>query len=86
MPKVLTSISFGFSDTNMEIDSRYFHYQEEYKPINIFELNEDKINENFDFPTYESYEENKRLVLIKNKENYGYAGGIMLVSNSQLKI
>ncbi|MEM3403462.1 MAG: glycosyltransferase family 2 protein [Nitrososphaeria archaeon] len=44
--------------------------------IKIFEINENEAKiGSFNLALYEKYDPNRRLILIKNKDNYGFAGG-----------
>lgn len=47
------------------------------KPIKVFEITEDKARNNkfLDKEKYEASKPNKRMILIKNNDNYGFAGG-----------
>ncbi|MEM0203273.1 MAG: glycosyltransferase family 2 protein [Archaeoglobaceae archaeon] len=58
----------------IKVKSKFFDYDPSNKPIKVFEVSEDEL-EKFDFPSYERCENNRRLILIKNKENYGFAKG-----------
>ena len=61
----------------IEVNSKFFKYTSDNKPIEIFEISEDEARNNkfLEMNEYEKLEPNKRMVLIKNKDNYGFAGG-----------
>ncbi|AEH07272.1 glycosyltransferase family 2 protein [Methanothermococcus okinawensis] len=61
----------------IEVNSKFFKYSNENKPIRVFELSENEARNNkfLDKEKYETLEPNKRMILIKNKDNYGFAGG-----------
>lgn len=61
---------------NIEVKSDFFQYMKDNKPVKIIEFNEDELeskksigNEFFDLPSCE------KLILIKNRKNYGFAEG-----------
>jgi GT2 family glycosyltransferase len=59
-------------------ESQYYIYRSDNKPIEIFEYNEDETKNELDPTKFNGYNElspNKRLILIKNTENYGFAEG-----------
>ena len=66
-----------YCNGNIKISSKFFKYSKENKPIKVFEVNEDKArNKKFlKKDDYEKLNPNKRMILIKNKDNYGFAGG-----------
>jgi len=50
--------------------------QERKPPIRVFELSEEDAKKGkFNKPRYEKLDPNRRLILIKNRENYGFGGG-----------
>ncbi|AXI24808.1 glycosyl transferase family 2 [Methanofervidicoccus sp. A16] len=76
-----------YCDGKIEVNSKFFKYSGENKPIKVFEVEEEDVEKGY-FKNKEEYEElppNRRLILIKNKDNYGFAGGnnigIRFVSN-----
>ncbi|WP_457753370.1 glycosyltransferase family 2 protein [Thermococcus sp.] len=65
-----------YAHGKLKINSKFFEYNPENKPIKVFELTEDNaLQGKFNRPLYEKYDPDRRLILIKNKENYGFAGG-----------
>lgn len=64
-------------DGKIGVNSKFFKYSKENKPIKVFEISEDEArNSKFmEKGEYEALEPNKRMILIKNKDNYGFAGG-----------
>ncbi|AEF97062.1 glycosyltransferase family 2 protein [Methanotorris igneus] len=66
-----------YCNGEIEVNSKFFKYSKENKPIKVFELTEDKARNGkfLDKEKYEQLNPNRRLILIKNKDNYGFAGG-----------
>ena len=65
-----------YAEGRIEVNSKFFKYNPHNKPIKVFEINEDEARQGkFNRPLYEKYEVDRRLILIKNKDNYGFAGG-----------
>ncbi|WP_258083285.1 glycosyltransferase family 2 protein [Thermococcus thermotolerans] len=65
-----------YAEGKIEVSSKFFKYNPNNKPIKVFEISEDVAKQGrFNRPLYEKYEINKRMILIKNKDNYGFAGG-----------
>jgi len=65
-----------YAQGKLETTSKFFTYNPENKPIKVFELTEeDALLGRLDKPLYEKYDPNRRMILIKNHNNYGYAGG-----------
>jgi len=65
-----------YCEGKIEVNSKFFKYSKKNKPIKVFEINEDEAKEGrFNYPLYEKYDVNRRLILLKNKDNYGFAGG-----------
>ncbi len=60
----------------LKVNSRFFEYNPRNKPIKVFEIDEreSKLGK-FNRPLYEKYDPNRRLILIKNRGNYGFTGG-----------
>jgi GT2 family glycosyltransferase len=56
----------------LKVESKFFEYKMENKPIQIFEYFEDKIE---DSKMNDEFKANKKLILIKNNKNYGFAEG-----------
>ncbi|MBW9221793.1 glycosyltransferase family 2 protein [Methanothermococcus sp. SCGC AD-155-C09] len=66
-----------YCNGEIEVNSKFFKYSKDNKPINVFEIDEEDVEKGY-FKNKEKYEElpsNRRLILIKNKDNYGFAGG-----------
>jgi len=66
-----------YCEGKVEVNSKFFKYSKETKPIKVFEVDEEDVEKGY-FKNKEEYEElppNRRLILIKNKDNYGFAGG-----------
>lgn len=65
-----------YSKGKIEVNSKFFKYNPENKPIKIFEVSEDEAKEGrFNRPLYEKLDVDRRMILVKNKDNYGFAGG-----------
>jgi len=61
----------------MEVNSKFFKYSNKNKPIKVFEISEDEARNNkvLNKDEYEKLNSNNRMILIKNKDNYGFTGG-----------
>jgi len=60
----------------IKVTSRFFKYTSHNKPIHVFVLKEEVAKQGkFNRVLYEKYDVNRRLILIKNEDNYGFAGG-----------
>ncbi|ASA78638.1 glycosyltransferase family 2 protein [Thermococcus sp. 5-4] len=65
-----------YAKGDIKVSSKFFTYNPYNKPIRIFEVSENEARDGkFNRPLYEKYDVNKRLILIKNKNNYGFTGG-----------
>ncbi len=65
-----------YANGEIRVSSRFFEYAPSNKPIKVFEISEDNAREGrFNKPLYEKYDPDRRMILIKNKDNYGYVGG-----------
>ncbi|MBE8540567.1 glycosyltransferase [Geoglobus acetivorans] len=65
-----------YCESRMEVNSKFFEYNPKNKPIKVFEISEDKARKGkFNRPLYEKFDVDRRLILIENKENYGFAKG-----------
>jgi len=65
-----------YASGKIKVESKFFRYNPKNKPIKVFEIDEEEARQGkFNRPFYEKFDPDRRLVLIKNKENYGYAGG-----------
>uniref|UniRef100_A9A6X3 Glycosyl transferase family 2 n=1 Tax=Methanococcus maripaludis (strain C6 / ATCC BAA-1332) TaxID=444158 RepID=A9A6X3_METM6 len=66
-----------YCDGKIEVNSKFFKYSFENKPLEIFEISE-KDARNNEFSKKEEFlnlKNDKKLLLIKNEDNYGFAGG-----------
>ncbi|EHP84943.1 glycosyltransferase [Methanotorris formicicus] len=66
-----------YCEGKIEVNSKFFKYSKENKPIKVFEITEDdaKNGKFLEKEEYEGLESNRRMILIKNRDNYGFAGG-----------
>ncbi|NJE09258.1 glycosyltransferase family 2 protein [Thermococcus sp. M39] len=65
-----------YAEGKIKVNSKFFRYTSHNKPIKVFEVSEDEARKGkFNRPLYEKFDVNRRLILIKNKDNYGFAGG-----------
>ncbi|AMQ19533.1 glycosyl transferase family 2 [Thermococcus peptonophilus] len=65
-----------YAEGKIEVNSKFFEYNPSNKPIKVFDINEgDTRKGKFNKPAYEKFDPNRRMILIKNKDNYGFAGG-----------
>ncbi|CAI1492439.1 protein of unknown function [Thermococcus nautili] len=65
-----------YCEGKIKVNSRFIKYNSINKPIKIFEVkDEDARKGKFKYSLYRKYEPNRRLILIKNRENYGFSGG-----------
>jgi len=58
----------------VKVESKFFEYIASNKPIRVFEISENNFYE-FNVKLYHKFDENRRIILIKNKKNRGFAGG-----------
>ena len=65
-----------YCEGKIKVNSKFFKYDPSNKPIKIFEISEDEARRGrFNRPLYEKFDPDRRLILIRNKDNYGFAGG-----------
>jgi len=65
-----------YADGKIVVNSKFFKYNPHNKPINVFEVSEEEAKQGkFNRPLYEKFNVNRRMILIRNKDNYGFAGG-----------
>ncbi|WP_087036068.1 glycosyltransferase family 2 protein [Thermococcus litoralis] len=65
-----------YAEGKIQVNSKFFEYNPENKPIKVFEITEKEAKQGkFNRPFYEKYDVDRRMILIKNKDNYGFAGG-----------
>jgi len=65
-----------YAQGRIKVNSKFFEYNPENKPIKVFELTEkEALRGKFNRSLYEKYDQDRRLILIKNMDNYGFAGG-----------
>ncbi|WP_099212387.1 glycosyltransferase family 2 protein [Thermococcus henrietii] len=66
-----------YASGRMQVNSKFFEYNPYNKPIKVFEISEnDAKHGRFNKKAlYEKCDIDRRMILIKNKNNYGFAGG-----------
>ncbi len=65
-----------YAKGEIEVNSKFFEYNPENKPIKVFEISEyEARGGRFNRSLYEKFDPDRRMILIKNKDNYGFAGG-----------
>ncbi len=65
-----------YAQGKLKVKSKFFDYNPENKPIKIFELSEEEaLQGKFNRPLYDKYDPDRRLIIIKNRDNYGFTGG-----------
>ncbi|WP_456420718.1 glycosyltransferase family 2 protein [Thermococcus sp.] len=65
-----------YAEGKIKVVSKFFEYNPNNKPIKVFEVDENEAKQGkFNRPVYEKYDIDRRMILIKNKDNYGFAGG-----------
>ncbi len=65
-----------YAGGKIEVNSKFFEYSPSNKPIRVFEITESEARKGkFNKPAYENVDPDRRMILIKNKDNYGFAGG-----------
>ncbi|MBS7635672.1 glycosyltransferase family 2 protein [Candidatus Bathyarchaeota archaeon] len=58
----------------VKVESKFFECEASNKPLKVFEISQDEAG-SFNPQLYERCRVNKKVILIKNKKNYGFAGG-----------
>ena len=61
-----------YCEGKIKVNSRFFKYKEENKPIEVVEFTKEEV---IKFKKIVNLPSNKKLILIKNSENLGFAGG-----------
>jgi len=65
-----------YAEGKIKVNSKFVEYNPSNKPINVFEVTEENAKGGkFNRPLYEKYDVDRRMILIRNKNNYGFAGG-----------
>lgn len=65
-----------YAEGKIKVSSKFFKYNPHNKPIKVFEISEENARQGrLNRPLYEKYDVDRRMILIKNKDNYGFAGG-----------
>ena len=76
-----------YCEGKLKVSSRFFEYDNSNKPIKVFEVEEDVARlGKFNKKLYEKYNVNRRLILIKNKVNYGFTGGNNIAMRFAMKV
>ncbi|MCI5866757.1 MAG: glycosyltransferase family 2 protein [Methanosphaera sp.] len=61
-----------YAKGNIEVQTKYTNYIKDTKPIDVIRLDEDELNHKVDYTTVG---DDKKLLLIENHDNYGFARG-----------
>ncbi|MCE7699531.1 MAG: glycosyltransferase family 2 protein [Methanobacterium paludis] len=69
----------------LKIESKFFQYKLDNKPIQIFEYLKDEIKGSKIIDEFKEASSNKKLMLIKNDKNYGFAEGNNIAIRFTLK-
>jgi len=65
-----------YAKGKIKIDSKFFKYDPRNKPVKVFEIYENEAKQGkFSKTRYERLSPNRRMILIKNENNYGFTGG-----------
>ncbi|MDI3501476.1 MAG: hypothetical protein PWP22_1247 [Thermoanaerobacter sp.] len=65
-----------YAEGKIHVSSKFFIYNSKNKPIKVFEITEDEAKQGkFNRPLYEKIDPDRRIILIKNKDNYGFTKG-----------
>lgn len=65
-----------YAERRIKVESKFFRYNSENKPINVIEYNEEEAEAcGRGGDEFENLPPNRKLIIIKNKENYGSAKG-----------
>jgi len=65
-----------YAEGKIKVNSKFFKYNPNNKPIKVFEISEDEAKQGkFNRSLYGKFDIDRRMILIKNKSNYGFAGG-----------
>jgi len=65
-----------YADGKIVVNSKFFKYNPNNKPIKVFEISEEKAKRGkFNRSLYEKFDVDRRMILIKNRDNYGFTGG-----------
>jgi hypothetical protein len=65
-----------YAQRKIEVNTKIFENSPNNKPIKVFEVSEDEAKQGrFNRSFYEKCDVEERMILIKNRDNYGYTGG-----------
>lgn len=62
-----------YCNGNLNVKSEFFQYKQNNKPIKVFEYSEDELKDPID--EFKEIRSDKKIILIKNDSNYGFAEG-----------
>lgn len=77
----------GYAEGKIEVESKFFEYSDENKPIKIIEYTREEAEAGGEREENEiaDLQSNKKLILIKNEKNYGFAEGNNIAIRYALK-
>jgi hypothetical protein len=65
-----------YAKGKIKVISKFFEYNPNNKPIKVFEISEKEAKRGkLNRPLYEKFDPDRRMILIKNDANHGFAGG-----------
>jgi len=65
----------GYCEGKIKVESKFFKYDDNNKPIKIIEYNREESANRGKESELDNFDSNKKLILIKNEKNYGFAEG-----------
>jgi len=66
----------AYANGEIKVESKFFKYNPKNKPIKVFEVSEEDARYGrFKRTLYNKFDVNRRMILIRNKDNYGFTGG-----------
>jgi len=64
-----------YCDGKIKVESKFFEYNPNNKPIMVAEYEKNELEDCSIDPDFRNLPSNRKLILIKNDRNYGFAGG-----------
>jgi|Deesub1362A_J573_1020465.scaffolds.fasta_scaffold00485_12 hypothetical protein len=66
----------AYANGEIKVESKFFKYNPKNKPIKVFEVGEEDARRGrFKRTLYNKFDVNRRMILIRNEDNYGFTGG-----------